>query len=245
VDHPDGDQPNGAAIQRALAELGALPFADHSLESLLREVVRLTAGLVPVDAAASVTVVSDGRPATLAASDDIAMELDEVQYRLGAGPCLEAATAGVLVEAPDLAADGRWPGFSRPASERGCQGIVSAPFPATPGPGRVTGGLNVYVRSARAWDEEARRLAARFLEQAATPVLNRHLYELALARAEHLQTAMASRAAIEQAKGILMERFKLSADQAFQALARASMAANTKLRDVADQVVETGEFPVG
>jgi AmiR/NasT family two-component response regulator len=109
----------------------------------------------------------------------------------------------------------------------------------------VTGGLNVYVWSARAWDEEARRLATRFLEQAATPVLNRHLYDSALARAEHLQTAMASRAAIEQAKGILMERYKLSADQAFQALARASMAANTKLRDVADQVVETGEFPAG
>lgn len=238
--HHDGDHPN-AAIQRALAELGALPFADHSLESVLREVVRLTAGLVPVDAAASVTVVSAGRPATPAASDDIATELDEVQYRLGAGPCLEAATSGLLVEAPDLAAERRWPGFSRPASERGCQGVVSVPFPAA----RVTGGLNVYVRSARAWDGEARRLATRFLEQAATPVLNRHLYERALARAEHLETAMASRAAIEQAKGILMERFKLSGDQAFQALARASMQANTKLRDVADQVVETGEFPVG
>ena len=48
---------------------------------------------------------------------------------------------------------------------------------------------------------------------------------------------------IDQAKGILMERFKLSADMAFQALARVSMETNTKVRDLAAQVVETGEFP--
>ena len=107
----------------------------------------------------------------------------------------------------------------------------------------MSGGLDVYVRSVGAWDGRARRLATRFLEQAAVPVLNRYLYERALARAEHLETAMSSRATIEQAKGILMERRKLAADQAFQALARASMERNAKLRDVADQVVRTGEFP--
>ena len=54
-----------------------------------------------------------------------------------------------------------------------------------------------------------------------------------------------SRAVIDQAKGILMERFRLTPDAAFQALARVSMATNTKLRDVALRFVATGEFRQG
>jgi AmiR/NasT family two-component response regulator len=62
--------------------------------------------------------------------------------------------------------------------------------------------------------------------------------------ADNLQTALESRAVIDQAKGILMERHKLTADQSFQLLARASMNSNRKLRDVADHLVATGEFPM-
>jgi AmiR/NasT family two-component response regulator len=47
---------------------------------------------------------------------------------------------------------------------------------------------------------------------------------------------------IDQAKGILMERFKLTADQAFQALARVSMETNRKVRDIAERFVDTGEL---
>jgi len=54
--------------------------------------------------------------------------------------------------------------------------------------------------------------------------------------------ALDSRAVIDQAKGILMERFKVTADQAFQALARVSMESNTKVREVAERLVRTGEL---
>jgi AmiR/NasT family two-component response regulator len=57
-----------------------------------------------------------------------------------------------------------------------------------------------------------------------------------------VQTALESRAVIDQGKGILMERYKVTADQAFQALARASMTANRKVRDIADDLVRTGVF---
>ena len=72
---------------------------------------------------------------------------------------------------------------------------------------------------------------------------NRYLYESAVERAAHLQTALDSRAVIDQAKGILMERFKLTADQAFQVLTRVSMETNTKVRDVAERFVRTGDLP--
>ena len=228
-------------LQAALAELGGLSFADHSLDSVLLQVTDLAAHLARAELATSVTLLSDGRPSTVAATDELAVDLDLVQYRLSTGPCLQAAATGELVEVADLPTERRWAGFPERAAARGCRGMVSAPFP----PAEVAGGINLYVRSAEAWDDEARRQTARFLARAAVPVVNRYLYARALTRAEHLQTAMASRAAIEQAKGILMERLKLSSDGAFEALVRASMARNTKLRDVADDVVTTGEFPLG
>ncbi|MCW2618290.1 MAG: Response regulator with antiterminator output domain, partial [Modestobacter sp.] len=60
--------------------------------------------------------------------------------------------------------------------------------------------------------------------------------------AGNLQIALESRAVIDQAKGILMERHKLTPDQAFQALASVSMRTNTKVRDVAEQLVLTGSL---
>jgi len=62
-------------------------------------------------------------------------------------------------------------------------------------------------------------------------------------RAENLAVALDSRAVIDQAKGILIERFRLTADQAFQALTRVSMESNTKVRDVAERFVATGDLP--
>jgi AmiR/NasT family two-component response regulator len=59
----------------------------------------------------------------------------------------------------------------------------------------------------------------------------------------HLRTAMMSRAVIEQAKGILMERHKIKEDEAYTILTHASQRTNTKLRDVADKLVRTGAAP--
>ena len=238
--HDDAHQ-DVTPLTEALAELGRLSFAEHSLESVLHEVTAQAARLAPGDVASSVTVLTDGRPSTVASTDDLALALDLVQYRLGTGPCLQAAGHREVVEVADLRTERRWAGFPGLAAGRGCRAMVSAPFPPAP----IAGGVNLYLRSAEAWDDEARRWTARFLSQAAVPVVNRYLYARAVDRAGHLETAMNSRAGIEQAKGVLMERLKLSADQAFELLARASMVRNTKLRDVADEVVTTGEFPLG
>jgi AmiR/NasT family two-component response regulator len=86
-------------------------------------------------------------------------------------------------------------------------------------------------------------VATRFAPYAAVAAGNLWLYQSARDMAGNLQTALESRAVIDQAKGILMERHKLTADQAFQTLAQASMRANRKLRDIADHLVATGELP--
>jgi AmiR/NasT family two-component response regulator len=68
---------------------------------------------------------------------------------------------------------------------------------------------------------------------------------LARDTAANLEAALQSRPVIDQAKGILMERFKLTSDGAFQLLAHVSMRSNVKLRAVAEHLVTTGDLPSG
>ena len=230
---------DAAHLRSALDELGRLVVAEHSLDSVVRTMTELTARVLPGEPIASVTIVREGRPSTVATSGDLAWDLDQEQYRLGTGPCLSAATTGQPSEIPDTRADQQWPDFSARAAEAGCESMLSYPLP---GREQVSGALNVYARELTVADQQARDLLARLTACAVVPVSNVYLYETAVARAEHLQSALESRAVIDQAKGILMERFRLTPDAAFQALTRVSMETNTKLRDVAVRFVSTGEF---
>ncbi|OMQ16206.1 hypothetical protein A7K94_0204175 [Modestobacter sp. VKM Ac-2676] len=216
-----------------------MSFAEHSLESVLQKVTDLAAGVLPGEPVISVTIVTADRPSTVAASGELARTLDEAQYANSAGPCLEAATTGRPVEVADMGAEPRWAPFPRLAAEQGCRSLLSYPLPPQE---LISGGLNVYARSHRPLDERTLALAGRFAAYAVVPVSNMYLYESAVARAEHLRAALDSRAVIDQAKGILMERLKLTADQAFSALAQVSMDTNTKVRDIAERFILTGEL---
>jgi GAF domain-containing protein len=233
--------PDDAVVRRAFEELGRISFAEHSLESLIQQVTDLAAQVLPGDAATSVTIVDAARgPRTVASSGPPARELDDTQYRARSGPCLAAATSGQPVEITDVARDGRWPLFAERASELGFRSVHSVPLPVQE---RVAGSLNVYARMLPTADGPTHALAARFASYAVVPVSNMYLYETVVEQAGHLQAALDSRGVIDQAKGILMERFKLTADQAFEALTRVSMESNRKVREVAEQFVRTGEFP--
>ena len=107
---------------------------------------------------------------------------------------------------------------------------------------QVTGALNTYARRPDASDEASRSVATRFAPYAAVAAGNLSAYQFARDMADNLPTALESRAVIDQAKGISMERYKSTADGAFQLLARASMTTNRKVRDIADHLVRTGEL---
>jgi GAF domain-containing protein len=228
-------------LDEALERLGRISFADHSTPSLLDLVVGLAGWSLPGRPEASVTLMKGSRPYTAAFSGPLAKALDESQYGHGHGPCLEAATTGEVVEVVDTRDDDRWPGYIESAARHGCRSSLSVPLPLHEG---VTGGLNVYAREPAAFNDESRQLAPRLAAYAAVAAGNLLLYEGAVARAANLEVALRSRAVIDQAKGMLMERFRLTADQAFSALAQVSMESNRKLRDVAENFVESGEFGV-
>jgi hypothetical protein len=240
VTRPDADPAVVDAVQSAFDELGRISFAEHSLESVLHRVTELAAQVLPGEPVTSVTILQGGKAATVASSGALAVDLDEVQYRLGEGPCLAAASRGRTAELADTSAPPvEWAPFAAIAANRGCGSVLSFPLPVQE---LVSGALNVYGRKASGGGGRTTELVSRFAAYAVVPVSNMYLYETAVERAEHLQAALDSRAVIDQAKGILMERLKLTADQAFQVLARVSMETNTKVREIAQRFVETGEL---
>ena len=225
----------------ALERLGRLSLRELSMDKLLQTVADLTKTVMPGNPEASVLLLVRDRPTTLASTGELATHLDETQYEKGHGPCLHAARTGTVTEIPDTRTDDRWPDYTPRAVEQGNLSSLSIPL-AIDEEAQVAGALNIYARRPDAFDESSRSVAIRFAPYAAVAAGNLIAYQSARDMAENLQTALESRAVIDQAKGILMERFKLTADQAFQLLARTSMTTNRKLRDVADHLVRTGEL---
>jgi GAF domain-containing protein len=172
------------------------------------------------------------------------VDLDETQYERGHGPALHAARTGELTEIADTRNDSRWRDYSQRAAEAGNLSSLSVPL-AIDEDEQVSGALNLYAREPHAFDEDSRTAATRFAPYAAVAAGNLHAYQSAQDRADNLQTALETRGVIDQAKGILMARHKLTADQAFQILVRMSMKTNRKLHAIADDLVNTGELPRG
>src|SRR4051812_30457361 len=230
-----------SAVQ-ALERLGSLSLRTTSMQDLLQTIADLAKTVLPGNLEASVSLVVKDHPTTVATTGQLATDLDEQQYERGHGPCLHAARTGELTEIPDTRTDRRWPDYLPRAVERGVLSSLSVPL-AIDDDGQVTGALNIYAREPHAFDEDSRTAATRFGPYAAVAAGNLHAYQAARDRADNLQAALETRGVIDQAKGILMDRHKLTADQAFQVLAQMSMKTNRKLRAVAHDLVHAGELP--
>jgi transcriptional regulator with GAF, ATPase, and Fis domain len=227
----------------ALLGLGRLSLRELSMESLLQTVAEQVTTVLPGNLEASVTLLVKEAPSTVATTGQLALDLDHVQYVRGHGPCLHAARTGDVTEIVDTRTDSRWPDYARPAAERGNLSSLSIPLLIDEDE-RVSGALNIYAPEPGAFDADARSAALAFGPYAAVAAGNVRAYQNARQRADNLEAAMESRASIEQAKGVLIERYKVGPDHAFRLLALASMHANRKLRDVADDLVRTGQLPV-
>ena len=237
------DQPHPLTATVALERLGRMSLREHSMESLLRSVVDLTSSVMPGDTEASVTLLVDDVPTTVVHTDQLALDLDERQYERGHGPCLHAARTGELTEISDTRTDSRWPDYMPRAVTHGNRSSLSVPLVIDEDE-QVAGALNIYARRPHAFDEDSRGMATRFASYAAVAAGNMHAFQAARDRADGLQTALESRAIIDQAKGMLMGRHRWTADKAFHVLAYTAMRTGTRIGDVAGHVVRTGRLPL-
>ena len=233
----DVDVPRDA--MSAFAELGKINLGNSGLDEVLERVATLAKDVIPGVTEASVTLVIGGTAKTATFTGQSASSLDERQYVLGDGPCLSAARDRATYLVHDTAEDDRWPLLMEAARDLGVRSILSVGIPVHD---VVAGGINLYSEQLDGFDDDDVTLAETFANYAAVALANAYLYSTTAALAEQMSAAMESRAVIEQAKGILMARQHITADEAFALLSRASQTSNRKLRDIAAGIV-TGTAP--
>ncbi|AGZ41603.1 GAF and ANTAR domain-containing protein [Actinoplanes friuliensis] len=222
------------------AELGRIKLSDTDLDGVLDRVAGLAKAKLPGAAEVSITLVPRTGPHTAAFTGDTALQLDEVQYRKGTGPCLDAAAGQATVSVPDTTDDDRWDGWAAHASAAGIGSSLSVGLPILD---TIDGAVNIYGRRRHAFDDATIRLARTFAGYAGTALANAHLYDSTASLAQHMQAAMENRAVIEQAKGIIMGERRCTADEAFAILTRASQDSNRKVREVAAALVAATQSP--
>lgn len=211
---------------------------ETSLRDALHQVAGMGCGLIHGCAAASITLIVDGRPTSVACTDDVAADLDAAQYDAQVGPCLLAIeeTRTVRVDDP---VDPSWPPeLVKAASAAGISSSLSTPLVLG---SETLGGLNLYGELPSSFDEEDEAALTMFASYASAVVANVNAYWDAKETTERLSAALASRAVIEQAKGILIARESMTADAAFDVLRRASQRENRKLRVIAQEIVHRAE----
>ncbi|WP_269045125.1 GAF and ANTAR domain-containing protein [Paenarthrobacter sp. Z7-10] len=228
--------PAAASGQDKLAvRLGALARTlqqEEDAEAILTAMVHAAIELIPGVDEGSISVVTGRKDvSSRAASSELAAKVDALQAETGEGPCLDAVYEHRTVRVPDMAAEERWPGFARKANAAGAASMLSFQLYVE---GDNLGALNLYSRTAKAFTDESEHVGLLIAAHAAVAFADAQ-------KTGQLQQALSSRDIIGQAKGILMERYKITGQQAFLMLIRASQDANIKLYDIADQLVNSGE----
>jgi GAF domain-containing protein len=173
----------------------------------------------------------NGQVETKAGTGQLVWDLDAVQYELGEGPCVDTLRGEVTVTAPTIRLDQRWPRFVPRAVEAGVRSQLALQLYVED---ETLGGLNLYSTQSEEIDPTAEHAAGIFATHAA----------LALGRARResqLAEAIGTRQSIGTAVGLIMGRYQLDRERAFQFLTRASSTSNIKIRDIADEIIKTAE----
>src|SRR5919206_906330 len=220
-----------------LAGIARELVSEPDMQATLQRVVEAAAHSLDGEVWASVSLVEQRREVqTPVVTDDRAGRADQLQYELEQGPCLDAIWEHETFQIEDMTTEERYPRWARAvAEETGIRSSLSLQL-FTDEQQNSLGALNLYSPEPNAFDEETRGEGLAFAAQAAVALRSAQTEE-------RLRSAMATRALIGQAQGILMERLKITPDQAFGVLSRLSQESNEKVREVARRLVETGEIP--
>lgn len=223
-------------LTAALVEFADTLVADFDVVEFLQRLTDRCVELLPVDAAGLVLEDGDGRLQVVASTSDDARLVETFQLHLDDGPCIECHRSGEPVGVGDLATAGRrWPRLAPALQRLGFSAVDSLPMRRRAGP---IGAMNLFRRAPGELDEATARVARAFTDVATIGLLQQRARREQELLVEQLQTALAGRVVIEQAKGMLAERLKLGTDQAFHLLRQHARRRNRRLTDLARAVID-------
>ena len=218
-------------LRRTMADLTETASHPTDIGTTLRGVTAACVEVIPGTDSADILVITESeRFESLAPTSKLPASLDEAQKRFGEGPCITAAVDEPVVQCDDLREDLRWPRFAKSAVVAGIHSMLS--FQLFTHDDRVAA-MNIFGRQPHCFGQEAEALGAMFATHAALALI-------AHDKQSQFESALASRDIIGQAKGRIMERFDIDAVRAFELLRKLSQESNTRLTEVAAQVVTRG-----
>lgn len=228
---------NGTQLSQLFAELSRLVHARPGFDAVARVLVDAAPRLIAGCDHASLMVRSAGQYRTVAASDDIARQVDQLERETGEGPCVDVIDSDAYELDADIATHSQWPGLARRVlAETPVRGMAGYRLLVD---GTKAGALNVFSDTAGAMTQES----------ADTGILLASFATVALGgSADHeqattLRDGLESNREIGTAIGLLMAAHQITREEAFETLRRASSQLNRKLATIARELVERGPDP--
>lgn len=225
----------GAQLAETFAEISGVLLAEPDVQRTLDKMCALLVDTVEGCNHAVVTVVRNQHLASPAASDDVGLAVDAIQFEVDDGPCVEAIREHQTVVTDDLLTETRWPKFSRRAVEdTGIRSMMAFRLFVA---GDTLGSLNLYSKQPGAFSEESLAVGTIFAAHASVALRAARTKE-DLAR---LREVVETRELIGQARGILMGRRGISSDAAMELLWRGAERLRIELREHARRVIDGEE----
>ncbi|MET9785044.1 GAF and ANTAR domain-containing protein [Streptomyces canus] len=228
-------------LSTTFAELADTLVADFDPMDFLCLLTDRCVGMLGGSAAGVLLADRNGGLRVMAASDERVRLLELFQLQNDEGPCLECFRIGALISVPDVTTEiHRWPRFAAQAHHGGFAAVQAVPMRLR---GEVVGALNLFRTDAGPFDMVGTLVAQALAGVATISLLQQRSTHRSTVLNEQLQTALSSRALIEQAKGKLAERLNIDMEQAFSALRACARAHNRCLSDLARTFID-GTEPV-
>lgn len=212
-----------------------------TVEETFQLIVDAALRTIPSCTHAGVFVFEDGVIHTIASNDPLVAQIDQAQMQNGEGPCLDAARSSVTyIVSADLATDRAYSRFGPQAANLGIRSALGLRLVTD----HRIGALNLYSALPQAFELVDRAKAVILAVHCGTAIdASQTRAQVVDTHRNDLRAVIASRDVVGQAQGILMERERITAHEAFEVLRHASQDLNVKLRDVAQHLVDTGEDP--
>ena len=223
-------------VVEVLADVARALTAERSVERVLGRICAVAVAFVPGCEHASISIVRGRRIETVVSTDDAPRPVDAIRYGTDEGPCLDALREHEMFGIGDLSSEDRWSRFATRASETEVRSTLSLPLYV----GDETYGASTCTPASPTCSPTS---PAPSLAPSPRTGPLRWRERTSARRPQNLERAVESRDVIGQAKGILMHKRGMTADQAFDMLVKASQHLNRRLRDVAEQVALTGNDP--
>lgn len=225
----------GDLLAADLAAAAHLPLTRNVLDAALQLVVVMSQAVMTGADGVSITLPREGQLRTVAASNDVVLQMDHDQYDTGEGPCLDAATQGELFSSPALGQERRWPAFVPRARARGIESIMSTPLMAGSHP---LGAINVYSRATEGFASHEQEWALEFASETSKVLMASNGLATAGSVDAEISAALESRHTIAMAQGVIMTHQRLTVEDSYRFLTDISRRTSRPLLEVCRELIK-------